>query len=57
MKSFACGAVVPNCIAVFHAPTDDALLAQVAEHAQRDHGMSTVPPELVEQVRSHIVAA
>jgi len=26
----------------------------VAEHAQRDHGMSEIPPELAEQVRANV---
>lgn len=54
MKQFSCGAVVPGCGAVVTAPDEDGLLAQVAEHARADHGMSSVPPELVEQVRQHV---
>lgn len=54
MKEFSCGAVVPACQAVFHAPDDDGILAQVAEHARADHGLTEVPPELVEQVRANI---
>jgi predicted small metal-binding protein len=56
MKQFACGAVVPGCSAVFHAESDEAILEQVAEHATRDHGLTEVPAELVEQVRRHIEA-
>lgn len=54
MKSFACGAVVPDCVAVFQAETEDEILTQVAAHAERDHGMSTVPSEVVAQVRDAI---
>ena len=57
MKTFACGDVVPGCTATFTGPDDDAVLAQVAAHATADHGMGSVPPELVEQVRAAIVAA
>jgi predicted small metal-binding protein len=54
MKSFSCGLVVPNCTAKFTGETEEDVLAQVADHARRDHGMSDVPTELVDQVRSHI---
>ena len=56
MKTFACGSVVPGCTATFQGATEDDILAQVAEHAKVDHGMDTVPPELVEQVRLKIAA-
>jgi predicted small metal-binding protein len=55
MKRFACGDVVPGCDATFLCSDDDELLAQVGRHAVRDHGMTEVPAELVEQVRSRIV--
>jgi len=57
MKTFACGDVVPGCTSTFTGPDDDAVLAQVAAHAHADHGLTTVPPELVEQVRAAIVYA
>ena len=55
MKAFACGDVVPGCTIAFTGPDDDAVLALVAAHAVADHGLTTVPPELVEQVRGAIV--
>jgi len=57
MKTFACGDVVPGCTTTFTGPDDDSVLAQVARHATADHGLSTVPAELVEQVRAAIVFA
>jgi predicted small metal-binding protein len=54
MKAFACGALVPGCTATFTAPNEGEILACVAEHAQRDHGMSEIPPEVVEQVRANV---
>jgi predicted small metal-binding protein len=54
MKSFSCGAVVPNCTARFTGQTEGDILAQVAEHARRDHAMDTVPAEVADQVRAHI---
>lgn len=54
MKQFFCGEVVPGCKASFEAATQDEILTQVAMHARNDHGMTTIPPELVNQVRSLI---
>jgi predicted small metal-binding protein len=55
VKTFACGDVVPGCTMTFTGPDDDAVLAEVAAHATGDHGLSTIPPELVEQVQAAIV--
>ena len=55
MKQFACGDVVAGCDARWVCSTDEELLALVGAHAIEDHGMTEVPDELVEQVRSKIV--
>lgn len=57
MKRFACGDLMPGCAAHFTGPTDDDILAQVAQHARRDHGLTAIPDELVGQVRQLIKAA
>lgn len=57
MKQFACGAVVPGCVATFRASDEDGILRQVATHAHDDHGLTEISEELVAQVRAHIVAA
>ena len=54
MKSFRCGDVVPGCTRAFTG-TEDEILAQVADHARRDHGLPEVPVELVTQVRAAMV--
>jgi len=54
MKEFSCGDVVPGCAAKFHGSSNEEILTAVAVHAQHDHGLSSVPPELVRQVVSHI---
>lgn len=54
MKQFACGAVVPGCTATFLRPTEDEILADVGAHAAAEHGMTDVPPEVVDQVRAGI---
>lgn len=51
MKRFRCGDVVPGCTQSFTG-TEDDILAQVAQHAQADHGLVEIPEGLVAQVRS-----
>lgn len=55
MKSFACGQVVPNCEAKWVCATEEELFAEIAQHAEKAHGLTNIPPELVEQVRENIV--
>lgn len=55
MKQFSCGSVVPGCTARFTGESEEDILGQVAEHARVDHGMETVPSDVVDQVRSCIV--
>jgi predicted small metal-binding protein len=57
MKTFACGDVIPGCGARFNAPDEAGIFAQVAGHAAADHGVSDIPPELVQAVRDRIVSA
>jgi predicted small metal-binding protein len=54
MKQFACGDVVPGCQSTWQLPTEEEILEQVADHARRDHGMESVPDEVVEAVRAKI---
>ncbi len=54
VKQFSCGDVVPTCTRTFLAPTDEEILAAVAEHARAEHGLTDIPPHLVDQVRQHI---
>ena len=54
MKQFSCGDVVPGCQAKFEADDEAELLAQVAAHAKRDHGMDSVPDDVVAQVKAKI---
>jgi predicted small metal-binding protein len=54
MKRFVCGDVVPGCETAFVSATDDEILVSAAQHAADAHGISPVPPEVLDQVRSHI---
>lgn len=54
MKRFACGAVVPDCDAVFEADTEEEILRDVSRHAAQAHGMPDVSPDVIAQVRAAI---
>ena len=55
MKKFACGDVVPGCEEEWTEPSEEALFAAIAVHAREVHGLTELPPELVDQVRNHIL--
>ena len=54
MKEFRCGEIVPGCAAAFHGETDEEILERVEVHARDEHGMDTVPPEVVDTIRASI---
>ena len=54
MKEFKCGTIVPGCSTVFEAESESEILDQIGNHARDDHGMSEVPPEVVDQIRANI---
>jgi predicted small metal-binding protein len=53
-KILRCQDVFPGCTAEVRANTDDEILRQAAEHAQRVHGVETVDDTTVEKVRAAI---
>ena len=57
MKRFACANVVEGCDGVVTGETNDEVLAAAAGHAAEVHGMTELPPEVVEAVRAGITDA
>jgi predicted small metal-binding protein len=55
MKEFRCRDVVPECPYVTRDENEEALWAQISEHARDAHGMDEVPPEVVDAIRGVIV--
>lgn len=53
MKEFCCGDVVPGCTAKFRGSLDE-VFAGIAAHARDDHGITEIPPSLLEQVQAKI---
>ena len=52
--SIACGDVMPGCDATFEADDKDALMAQVVQHAEADHGVTEITPEVAQAVEGAI---
>ena len=56
-KRIQCGAIVPGCTWTASAPSEEALVQKVVEHAADAHGIKTVTPELAAQVKAAITDA
>ena len=52
--SIACGDVMPGCQAHFEAESKDDLLQQVATHAEADHGVTEITPDVLAAVEGAI---
>ena len=51
-KKLTC--VVEGCEFKFEEPTEERILEKVARHADHDHGVKEVPPELLAKVKAAI---
>jgi len=43
-----------DCDFVAHGESEDQIMAQAAEHARKDHGMESIPEEVVAKVKAAI---
>lgn len=50
----ACGDVITGCSAVLSGATESELLQKVADHAEADHGIRDITPEVLDAVRAAI---
>jgi predicted small metal-binding protein len=50
----ACAEIVPDCPFTASALTEEELVKLVAAHAEHDHGITDVSPELAAKVKSAI---
>ena len=50
----ACGDVVPGCAAVFEGSNDNEVLAQVADHAASEHGLTEIDDATLDAVKAAI---
>ena len=54
MKEFQCRTIVPDCSTVIEAESESQILDLIGDHAREAHGISEVPPEVVDQIRANI---
>ncbi len=55
-KHIACGDVMPGCTFEASAGSEKELLEKVVRHAEHDHGVKEVTPELAAKVQAAIRA-
>lgn len=53
-KVLTCREVGMECDFVARGNTEEEILAQAAVHAQKDHGLTPIPPEVLEKVKAAI---
>ena len=53
-KAFSCKDAGVNCEFHAQANTKEELMEKIGAHAKADHGMETVPPELMEKIEAGI---
>jgi len=53
-KILRCGDLMPGCNFVAEGKDVAEVMAKGAEHAKKDHGMTTIPPEVAAKVQAAI---
>jgi predicted small metal-binding protein len=53
-KVLRCGDIVPGCDYEARADSEAELMQKAVQHARDAHGMQTIPPDVLEQVKSKI---
>jgi predicted small metal-binding protein len=53
-KILKCGDVKPGCVAEIRGNSEEEILQKAAEHAKTDHGMDSIPPDVLAKVRAAI---
>jgi len=53
-KILRCADLMPGCNFAAEGNTVDEVMAKAAEHAKKDHGMMTIPPEVAAKVQAAI---
>jgi predicted small metal-binding protein len=53
-KVFRCRDIGMQCDFVARGDTEDEVMSKAAAHAKKDHGMTEIPADLVQKIRSAI---
>jgi len=54
MKEMRCGDLMPGCNFVAEGKDVNEVMAKAADHAKKDHGMTTIPPNVAKKVQAAI---
>lgn len=50
----ACGDIMPGCSTRFESSSRSDLMADLAQHAEAAHGLSTITPDILSAIDSRI---
>lgn len=53
-KVLRCADVVPGCDTVIYGKNEDEVIGKAEDHARRDHNMTMIPPDIVNDIVGHI---
>jgi len=53
-KVLRCADLMPGCKAVVEGKDEAEVMAKAAEHARKDHGMTTIPADVAAKVKAAI---
>ena len=53
-KVLRCGDLMPGCSTVLEGKDVAEVMAKGAEHAKKDHGIATIPPDVAAKVQAAI---
>jgi len=55
-RQLRCADLMPGCTCTFVAEghDTDAIVANMTQHARKDHGMATIPPEIAAKLRAAV---
>ena len=53
-KVLRCGDLMAGCKAVVEGKDEAEVMAKAAEHAKKDHGMTTIPADVAAKVKAAI---
>lgn len=54
MKEMRCGDLMPGCNFVAEGKDVNEVMAKAADHAKKDHGMTTIPPDVAKKAQAAI---
>ena len=54
MKVLSCGELMSGCKAIIEGKDVAEVMVKAKEHAKKEHGIATIPPEMASKVMSAI---